>query len=430
MKWDVLLIGGGLASLTAGIKCAAAGLETALVSAGASALHFSSGCLDLLGFWPGRRAVEDPALALEDLTGQRPGHPYARTGVQEALDALAYVKRQAGLAGQEYFGEQGRNHSRLTGLGALKPTYLSPATVMNAGLKDALAAGEPMAILGLSGFRDFSAALMAMGLAGSLEGTRVTHAEISLGVAEKGLNPNEFRSIDLARLFERDDVQERAARLIRQAAPKAGVVGLPAVLGLGGAAQVHARLEELTGKLIFETPSLPPSMPGLRLEEALKTRFAALGGVFIHGDRVISGEIRSGRLTHVHTQNSGAQHLTAKSFILATGSFFSLGLTSEFETMKEPILGLEVEYAPGRGNWRAGSFFAPGSHPFLGFGLKTDEFLRPFSADGLVVENLVAAGALLAGYNPVAEASGGGVAVASGLMAARQVIELQRASGR
>ena len=49
MKFDVIIIGGGLSGLTAGIALAEAGKDVALVSAGQSTLHFTGGTLDLLG---------------------------------------------------------------------------------------------------------------------------------------------------------------------------------------------------------------------------------------------------------------------------------------------------------------------------------------------------------------------------------------------
>ena len=77
MKFDTVIIGGGLAGLTCGIRLQQAGTKCAIVSAGQSALHFSSGSFDLLNELPDGTPVSNPEEAVARLDKS---HPYAKIG--------------------------------------------------------------------------------------------------------------------------------------------------------------------------------------------------------------------------------------------------------------------------------------------------------------------------------------------------------------
>lgn len=88
MKFDIVLIGGGLSSLVCGIKLQKAGKKCLMVSAGQNALHFSSGAFSLLGKLPDGTDVAEPLSAVETLPSE---HPYSKIGKQRLSEYVASV---------------------------------------------------------------------------------------------------------------------------------------------------------------------------------------------------------------------------------------------------------------------------------------------------------------------------------------------------
>ncbi len=426
MNYDCLIVGGGFSGLTCGIRCQGAGLSTAIISAGMSALHFSSGSIDLVGYDHERKIVYRPFEYLEKFTGAAPDHPYAHCGVETVRESLFFLKDVLAAEEMEIHNNGDENHFHVTGMGTLKPTFFSQRSVFNSAISQAFARKAKIAVLNFEGYRDFYPELAITNL---LNNSLFRDVEISTGklvfpdYGDPQKNPFEYRSIDVARIFDTIQYLDEIAEQIKREAGDAEFVAMPAFIGIQNYKKHHQILQMLTGKLIYEIPALPPSILGMRLDDALKSRFAELGGVLIAGDMVKGGDFRGGLLDHVHTQNYGTARLRAKAFVLSTGSFFSGGLVSDARGIREPIFDLRVSATSPRSTWHSPQFLDRKGHPFLEFGVETNGRLNPLDAGGNPVENIFCTGALLPHYNPIREGSGGGVAVATGFHAANQIIK-------
>lgn len=426
MNYDCLIIGGGLSALTCGIKCAANGLRTGIISGGMSALHFSSGSIDLYGYNTDRTIVYQPFEKIESIIRENNLHPYSRCGMETIREAVLFYKNELSRGGLELYNNEESNHFHVSTLGTIKPTYFSQRSVFNEEIKEAFRKRPKIALLSFAGFRDFFPKLAAANLQKS---SLFRHLEIVTGevvlpiYANTARNPHEFRSIDIARIFDSERYITNIAEQIKKASQGATFAGMPAFIGITNYNKIYRRLRELTGLFVYEIPTLPPSILGMRIDDALKRRFAELGGEFIAGDRIVGGEIIDGTLDHVHTENHGTTRIRARYYLLATGSFFSGGLTSGFNIIQEPIFNLRLYCQHERNKWYSPRFLSTGGHPFLGYGVETDDELHPFTQEGKVVENMYCAGAVLAHYRPIVEGCGGGVAIATGYAAAKKIID-------
>lgn len=422
MKFDSIVIGGGMAGLSAALRLAEAGQKTLLMASGQSALHFSSGSVDLL------ESEGDPRAALPAFMAEHPDHPYSKVGLASIEASLADLQRHCALQGLPLFRQE-RNHQRLTPIGTLKSTWLSPETC--ACVTEA-PAPDVLLLATLEGFRDFHPALAAANLATH---SRFAHSRILTGeirlpqLAAFSRNPHEFRSADIARLFDKQqhdkqdlltDLAREIGRMVQECGePGCRHIVLPACLSLGLVGPRLAELEQRTGCTIKEVATMPPSLIGMRMQEALKRRFQALGGTFLTSEQVLGARYEGDRVVGVHSQNGDDQLFEANHFVLASGSFFSRGLESRLGGIREPIFDADVLSLPERDAWAGRRLFD--HHPFMGFGVKTDDQLRVLRG-GTPLANLYGAGSVLAHYDPVREGSGSGVAVATGWQAAGHIL--------
>ncbi|MEI4935115.1 glycerol-3-phosphate dehydrogenase subunit GlpB [Aeromonas caviae] len=422
MKFDSIVIGGGMAGLSAALRLAEAGQKTLLMASGQSALHFSSGSVDLL------ESDGDPRAALPAFMAAHPDHPYSKVGMQNIEGSLADLQRHCAEEGLPLMRQE-HNHQRLTPIGTLKSTWLSPDTC--ACMTDA-PAPDAILLATLEGFRDFHPELAAANLATH---ARFAHCRILTGeirlpqLAEFSRNPHEFRSADIARLFDKQgpgqqDLLADLAREISRMVQGCGVPGcrhivLPACLSLGLVGPRLSELERRTGCTIKEVATMPPSLIGMRMQEALKRRFMALGGTFLTSERVLGARYDGDKVIGVHSQHGEDQLFEADHFVLASGSFFSRGLESRLGGIREPIFDADVLSLAERDTWAGRRLFD--HHPFMGFGVKTDERLRVLRG-GRPLTNLYGAGSVLAHYDPIKEGSGSGVAVATGWQAAGHIL--------
>ena len=413
MKFDTIIIGGGLTGLTCGIKLAEAGKKCAIVSAGQSAMHFFSGSFDLLNYHRNSE-VAYPLDVMSDLSDR---HPYKRIGVNNIKRMLPAVRPMLERAGLTFYGENDMNHYVITPMGVIKPTWL---TMDDFSVFDPQI-GLPwkkVTILNLSGFLDFHTRFVAAGLLNYDIKAQVKHFSMPC-FDDIRRNPSEMRSTNIAKVFDKEEILGEFIDRVNLLSEDAECVLLPAVFGLFNSSVVD-KIKQGVNKPLCLVPSIPPSVPGIRAQIALRKYFQKLGGVYFLGDSVIDGDFEDGALKAVKTFNHGDMLLKANSFVLATGSFYSKGLVATPEKIYDPVFDLDIDGDTDRTKWVDERIF--NSQPFMYYGVSTDRAFHALSA-GKPVQNLFVAGAGLGGANALKEGSGAGVSILSALHVADSILQ-------
>ncbi|WP_411963453.1 glycerol-3-phosphate dehydrogenase subunit GlpB [Haloferax sp. YSMS24] len=409
---DVLVVGGGIAACTAALSAAETGARVRLLAHKTSTLRQASGLVDVLGYADGDGPFSDPFAGLDSLPDDHPYHVVGEDGIRDGLRLFDEA------VGDAYRGgHTDTNALVVTHGGTVKPTARYPESVAS-GL--ASAAGD-MLLVGVEGLTDFDAPvaadhLSAAGVPFDVRGVTVPF-------------PKSFRSdakvTRFAKALDRDEeVSGKTVRSVLAETVAAELdgetrVGFPAMLGDDHGEEVRDELAGRLGVPVFEVPTGPPSLLGLKLEDALFDALDEAGVRISTGNPAVGYEATDGRIETVYVdQKSRQTPYEADQIVLATGGLVGKGLDSDRESVTEPVFGCHVPHPEDRYEWSETEAF--GDHAFARFGVVLDDELRPVAEDGEShFENLRAAGGVVGGADVAREKSASGVSLATGAVAGR-----------
>lgn len=421
MNFDVVIIGGGLAGLTCGIRLQQQGKRCVIVNNGQAAMDFSSGAFGLLGETSGGKIAKFDEKQVACLSEN---HPYRVLGFAHSL-AMA---KQFECDFAQALGLSGccqHNHWRVTPLGGLRPAWLSPA---NSPMLNWMGnfPYRKLAILGIEGYHDYQPELFAENLK---QQPTFVHCEMISDylhlpeLDQLRQHGREFRSVHISQRLEQEIQFNTLVREIRQRAQEADAVFLPACFGIDHG-ELFQRLQQACSATLFELPTLPPSLLGIRQRKALRQLFEKAGGVMINGDKAERAEVDgNGKIMRIFTRLHAEHGLSAEHFVLASGSFFSGGLIAEFEHICDPLFGADIQgigefNAEDRLSWTAHRFSE--TQPYQSAGVVINGRCQ-VRKNGQFLPNLYAAGSVIGGYNGITENCGSGVAVITALTVAQQI---------
>lgn len=386
----------------------------------AGEMLFASGLLDLLGVHPieQKKIWRDPWAGIEALRRDLPRHPYARLkqeDIQAAFDELIAFLNAAGLM---YKHHRRRNQEVVTSMGTTKLTYCLPVTMWNGA--EAFRNKTPCLVVDFRGLKGFSARQIAQTLASRWPGIR------TLRVDFPGLEMlSEVYPERLARALEVVQNREELARTIRPHIKQAGVVGLPPILGVHRSQEVMTDLADRIGIPLFEIPTMPPAVAGLRLKETFEQHLPSKGVHLISDKQVLRVRRLKGGIFVLEVGGTEKElSFRSQGIVLATGRFIGQGLHAGRQQIRETLFDLPVVQPTHRGQWHRLDFLDPRGHPINRAGLEVDEHFRPLNRNGEpAFENLFAAGSILAHHDWMRMKCGSGLAIATAYAAVNAFVK-------
>ena len=403
-KTDIVVVGSGIAGMTAALTAAQSGKKVTLLTHGVGSLAISSGSIDVLGYVNGE-AVSDPFKAIADLPEN---HPYRLVGEADLRDALGWLKELCGKAGLTMQAEEG-NHQLVTVMGTLKPSWLTPISFCAEAMKDVLR----IAVVSVEDMKDVHPGLIIDQLQ--------RYPDLAKKEFAKAILPNPIHQahrnvtpLDISRYVETPEGLQWLKDSLAPYAKLYPVLLLPPILGMKHSQKIWEELCASLKTRIVEMVSIPPGVAGLRLREIMKKALNEAGVYLVENTEVTKAEVEQGTCKALTTIATGGENRwEADSFIIATGGLLGGGIGTAPGKAWETIFKLPLDMPENTEEWSSPNIF--GNSLFAKMGVKVNETLKPVDAEGNVIFNNVRfAGRIVGGYDFAAEKSGHGVALATG----------------
>jgi glycerol-3-phosphate dehydrogenase subunit B len=406
---DLMVIGAGMAGMAAALFAVRRGLT--VVQAGLSGeTLYASGLFDLYGVTHGgkRQLIDNPWQGIKRLKTTHNNHPYCRVSAHQIRSGMDQLTAFLGKAGLPYKGRPDTNVRLVTPVGTIKRTFRVPATMWN-GAK-ALEEKAPTLFVDINGLRGFSARQIVETLKPSWPGLKAASIDLPW---ENRLGPKYAEHI--ARGLDVEAPRRNLATAIRSHLGRVKYVGLPAILGIHATEGAHGDLEKILGRAVFEIPTMPPAVAGVRLKETFDRHLPQMGVKTFYHHRVFSAQRRNdGRFILALGKNDPEHTVWADHVLLATGRFLGKGLAAERQGIRETLFNLPVSQPENRSCWHREGFLDPRGHAINLAGIEVDDHFRPLNPGGRVIhQNLYAAGSILAHQDWIRTKSGTGLAVAT-----------------
>lgn len=416
---SIIVIGSGLAGLTAALRLRDAGHHVDIVTKGWGGLLLSSGTLDVYGWGKDGRPVLDPYAAIADLVAEDPGHPYAAIGVDAVREGIDWLCSTTGL-----FAKAGNNVLIPTAIGAVRPT----AAVQNTMVPSLMEDGKKFLVVGIRQFRDFPAAFIADNLARSplakVE-TRAVTISLAPRKPEADSTGTTFaRAFDGTAGLDGPATRDALIHELRAHVRDGETVLLPAILGF--APDAYQEISAELGVPVGEVPVPPPSIPGRRINDVLIQLCRDKRIDISLNAEVIGFEASGGHVTALQVQRAGRVTTNKVDAVVYAGGGLESGSIqrNSYGEIRERVFDLPLTFLDAEDpetTGVTGSVVVNGKDIF-GTGVCVNADMLALDGDAPAYDNLYCAGSIIGGARPWSEKSGEGIALGSAVAATRAIL--------
>ena len=422
IETDLFIIGSGMAGMAAAVFAANRKINSVL-SGGAGGFEYSSGLLDLWGVSLTRkgRITKNPWDMVSKIYDHMPEHPYTKIKNNTLKQAFSELTTSLKAQGLIYTGYNALNSMVMTPFGTLRPTYRLPVTMRSN--VEAFKKKEPCLILDFKGLREFSAIFFKEMMKKKWPGIRTQCLEFP----GTQLRPEVFTPF-LARSLETEQIQEKFLNLIKPLLKGETYLGLPAILGVHSSEKILNTLEKELNINVFEIPTSPVSVPGIRLKETMMKAIEGSSVTILPNQRVTKVLKASDKGFECRLGSKFFPVIVhAKAVLLATGRFLGKGLYADRKKIHESIFDLPVCQPETRKEWHKQDYFNQDGHRINQAGIETDDFFRPVTKKTKpVFNNLFASGSILAHQDWMRSKCGAGLSIGTSFHAIQSYLQTQK----
>lgn len=419
---DVIVIGSGLAGMTAAKAVLEENLHVKVITKGEGATIVSSGAIDILGAIPkaaGNDIVTDIKTGIKKLVKEFPNHPYAYLDnyVDNGVKALIEV-----CTDLKFVGDGIKNGIYPNILGTFKSTAYVPYTSKNAALNDFKGNALVVSFKGYNEFYSEYAAKSYNAYSEKFLGKDdIKYIATTLELCDfKGRT--KVTNAELASKLDTKDGVDDLVRLLKEAINMSigiDLILLPPVLGYE---KFNENIDYIKGALNIEVAEILTaghSVQGQRLVNSMRKGIERHGGEILYSSTVLEVKEACNCFAVKYTQNNKEHVECAKEVIFATGGFIGGGIKSEKEDLYVPLLNIDLNcLQKDKINIKA---ICDGGQPFLKTGVKYYDDMT--LAEGELSGKVYICGEIIEGYDWIYERSGGGVCAASGYLAGKNAAE-------